>query len=151
MNLKRLVGSGDQIILAVLPFGVAGVILNLAFPSAFAVGGPSPALRAASIVVLAAGLAMWAWSVLLILTRVPRGELITGGPFALVRHPLYTAVALLVLPAGGFLLNTWLGAALGLVLYVAARRFEPAEETALARTFGARWDAYANAVKIHWL
>ena len=28
---------------------------------------------------------------ILILARVPRGELVTTGPFALVKHPLYTA------------------------------------------------------------
>lgn len=56
-----------------------------------------------------------------ILSGVPRGQLITTGPFTLVKHPLYTGVALLVLPWAGFLLDTWLGAALGSILYVATR------------------------------
>lgn len=34
-----------------------------------------------------------------------------------MKHPLYTAVALLVLPWLGFLLNTWLGALVGVVPY----------------------------------
>jgi protein-S-isoprenylcysteine O-methyltransferase Ste14 len=87
----------------------------------------------------------------LIVAKVPRGELITTGPFALVRHPLYTAVPLLVLPWLGFLLNTWLGAALGIVMYLAGRRYAPAEEAALARTFGSAWDDYRATVKIPWL
>ncbi len=55
MKLKELVGGGDRIGLFVLPFVVVGVLLNVALPSAFDVGGPSDALRAISIVVLLAG------------------------------------------------------------------------------------------------
>lgn len=50
------------------------------------------------------------WPVYLILTKMPRRDLITTGPYALVQHPLYTGVALLVLPCVGFLCNSWLGA-----------------------------------------
>ena len=150
-NVRDLVGCGDRIALFMVPFVVAGLILNVAFPGAFDVGGPPPLLRAASIVVLVVGLVVWAWSVVLILARVPRGELITTGPFALVKHPLYTAVALLVLPWAGFLLDTWLGAALGAVMYLATRIFAPAEEAELAREFGAAWDEYARTVTIPWL
>ena len=151
MKLKQLVGSGDKIGLVVLPFLVVGLVLNVAFPSVFEVGGPSEALRAISIGVLIAGITIWIWSVVLILTRVPRGELITTGPFALVKHPLYTGVTLLVLPWLGFLLNTWLGAVLGVVMYLAARKYAPEEEAELATTFGPAWDDYCAAVKIRWL
>jgi protein-S-isoprenylcysteine O-methyltransferase Ste14 len=150
-NLKTLVGSGNRIGLFTLPFLLVGLILNVAYPSLFDVGGPPIALRVISAVVSAAGVAIWAWSVTLIMTRVPRGELITEGPYALVRHPLYTAVALLVLPWLGFLLNTWLGALVGVALYVGSRMFAPAEEAALSKTFGAAWTAYSKAVKIPWL
>jgi protein-S-isoprenylcysteine O-methyltransferase Ste14 len=104
-----------------------------------------------SIAVLAVGLVVWAWSVYLIVTRARRGELITTGPFALVRHPLYTGVSLLVLPWLGFLLDTWLGAAIGIVLYVAARRYSPDEDAELAARFGAAWEDYAASVKLPWL
>ena len=151
IGLKALVGSGDKIALLTLPFAVVGVVLNIAFPSAFDVGGPAPALRIASIVMLAVGVAVWAWSVVLIVTRVPRDELITTGPFSVGKHPLYTSVALLVLPSVGFLLDTWLGAALGIVMYLASRLYAPEEEAELARTFGSGWDAYVASVRIPWL
>jgi protein-S-isoprenylcysteine O-methyltransferase Ste14 len=147
VTLKALVGSGDKIARFTLPIVVVGVILNIALPSFFEVGGPSDALRAVSLVVLVPGVTIWAWSVVLILTRVPRGELITSGPYALVKHPLYTSVALLVLPWIGFLLNTWLGALIGVVLYIASRLFAPAEEARLAETFGPAWDEYLTTVK----
>jgi protein-S-isoprenylcysteine O-methyltransferase Ste14 len=150
MNLRQLVGSGDKIGLLVLPFVIGGLILNVVVPSIFDVGGPSAVLRVVSILVLIPGVAIWIWSVFLILINVPRGELITSGPYALVKHPLYTAVALLVLPWIGFLLNTWLGALFGVVLYVADRIYAPEEEAALSKTFGARWEAYRSSVKIPW-
>lgn len=151
MDLKRLMGSGDRIVRFLLPFLVVGLALNLLVPSVFEVGGPAPALRTVSIVVLAVGVSIWAWSAVLIVTRVPRGELITGGPYALVKHPIYTAVALLVLPWIGFLLNTWLGAVLGIALYAGSRIYAPEEEAWLAETFGTRWDVYRRSVWIPWL
>jgi protein-S-isoprenylcysteine O-methyltransferase Ste14 len=151
MNIRELVGSGDKVGLVTLPFLVIGVGLNLAFPSLFRVGGPPDILRWISVAVLVVGLAVWIWSVALILTKVPRHELITGGPFALVRHPLYTGVALLVVPWVGFLLDTWLGVVIGLVMYLGSRRFAPDEEAALSRTFGPAWDRYRAHVMLPWL
>lgn len=149
--LKLLIGSGDKIGLFVLPFVLVGVLLNIVYPSAFDVGGPPATLRIASIVVLIPGLTMWAWSVVLILRKVPRRELITNGPYSIVKHPLYTSVALLVLPWAGFIFNTWLGAVIGIILYIGCRIFAPAEEAELAKTFGAAWDEYCSTVKLPWL
>ena len=151
LRLGALIGSGDRIGALVLPFVLAGVALNIAFPEAFSVGGPPPWLRAVSAVVLAAGVVVWAWSVLLILTKVRAGELVTTGPYSLVKHPLYTSVALLVLPWLGFLLDTWLGALIGIALYAGSRLFAPAEEADLSGQFGPEWAAYCRRVKVPWL
>jgi len=137
--------------LLTLPFLVAGLVLNILRPPLFSVGGPPAALKVLSIIVLIPGVVMWLWSVVLVLVRVPRGELITGGPYALVRHPLYTSVGLLVFPWFGFLLDTWLGALVGIVLYMASRRFAPEEDKDLAKTFGPAWDAYQKKVWMPWL
>ena len=150
-GLARLVGSGDRIGLLMAPFLIVGVLLNLRYPSFFAVGGPPTALSVASVIVLVPGLVAWIWSVVFILRHVPRDELITNGPYAVVKHPLYTSVALLVLPWAGFLLDTWLGLALGLVLYAGSRLFAPAEEEALSRAFPEQWEAYCARVAAPWL
>lgn len=151
MDLKKLVGSGDRIGLLVLPFLVIGVILNRESPGAFTVGGPPSWLGALSLAVLVPGVTIWIWSVVLILINVPRGQLITGGPYALVKHPLYSAVALLVIPWMGFLLDTWLGVVIGAALYAGSRVFAPAEEAALFRTFGPLWEDYTRRLKLRWL
>lgn len=151
MNLKRLLGSGDRILPIIVPVLVIGAVLNILHPSPFRIGGPPSWLKVLSIVILVPGVILWLWSIGLVLNRVPRGELITHGPYALVKHPLYTSVALLVLPWAGFLLDTWLGALVGAVLYGSVRRFAPEEEQVLARTFGAAWDRHCANVRWPWL
>ncbi len=151
LKLSDLVGSGDKIGLLTLPLLAIGLILNFLFPSWFSVGGPSQVLKVISIILLIPGVIIWLWSVVLILTKVPQKQLITNGPYALMKHPIYTGVALLVLPWFGFLLNSWLGALIGIVLYIASRLYSPAEETALSRTFGAAWDVYCKKVIFPWL
>lgn len=151
MNLKGLVGSGDRIFLFTSPFLVIGLVLNSLYPPLFSVGGPPIALKVLGIVILIAGVTIWVWSVVLILTKVPKHELITSGPYALVKHPLYTSVALLVIPAVGLVLDTWLGILIGVVLYTASRIFAPTEERSLQKTFGREWDEYSKDVKLAWL
>lgn len=149
--LKSLVGSGERIGVFMAPFVVLGLTINVLYPSLFWVGGPAGWLRTLSATLLLPGIVIWAWSVFLILTKVPRQELITTGPFALVKHPLYTSVALLVLPWAGFTVNSWLGAALGAVLYIASRMYSPGEEHHLAQTFGEEWERYRKSVRFGWL
>lgn len=151
MKVKALVGSGDKIGLFTLPFLIIGLILNRKKPSFFRVGGPPMFLRVISLLMLIPGVTIWIWSVILIVTQVPQKKLITNGPYSLVKHPLYTSVALLVLPSIGFLLNTWLGALIGMILYIGSRRFSPEEEELLSKTFGTTWDEYRKKVKIPWL
>jgi protein-S-isoprenylcysteine O-methyltransferase Ste14 len=151
MSLKTLVGSGDKIAIATLPVVAAGLILNVAFPSFFSVGGPPSWLAAISIAVSVVGVTIWLWSVALILSKVPHHELIETGPFRLMKHPIYTSVSLLVIPWVGFLLNTWLGVVIGVVMYMATRRFGPEEERYLAETFGPEWDAYRRMVFFPWV
>lgn len=151
MKLKALVGSGDKIGLFTLPLLAVCVVLNTLRPSLFSAGGPSVALKAVSGIVLIPGVTIWIWSVVLILTKVPRGRLMTNGPYALLKHPLYTGVSLLVLPWIGFLFNTWLGLLVGIIVYLGSRLFAPAEEETLSKTFGATWDEYCKKVAIPWL
>ncbi len=151
MNLKNLIGSGDKIGLLTMPFVIVGLSLNLVYPSWFTVGGPPPVLLWISIVLLIPGIVIWLWSVVLILTKVPKGELITTGPYSLMKHPIYNGVALLVAPWIGFLLDSWLGGLIGIVLCVSSRLFSHEEEAKLSESFGAAWNQYCRKVKIPWL
>ena len=62
-----------------------------------------------------------------------------------------SAVALLVVPAIGLLAGSWVGFPIGATMYLASRRFSPAEERKLADAFGAKWDEYEKKVWLGWL
>lgn len=150
-KLALLVGSGHRIALFASPFALAAAALSAWRPSLFRIGELPRAAQLLAAIALLAGVLIWAWSVVLILIKVPRRQLITNGPYAWVKHPLYTSVALLVLPALGALLHSWLYIALGTALYVGSRLFSPEEERSLEQTFGAEWYAYLKRVKLPWL
>jgi protein-S-isoprenylcysteine O-methyltransferase Ste14 len=71
------------------------------------------------------------------------GSLVTAGPFALVRHPFYSAVGLLGVGAA-LALGSLMGAAVFLALYAPAAGWRAAlEEELLAEAWPAAWPAYA--------
>jgi hypothetical protein len=83
-----------------------------------------------------------AWSPSVVV--LPRQQLVTSGPYAAVRHPLYTSVLLVALFA--FLAPGWLavgGAFLALTVYFVAVRV-PAEEALLAKAFPDEWRTHAR-------
>jgi protein-S-isoprenylcysteine O-methyltransferase Ste14 len=151
MKLKVLVGNGRKIGLFTLPFFIVGITLNIMFPEFFLVNDTSGILFWISLLFLIVGFINWIWTVVLILTKIPRKQLITTGPYAIVKHPLYAGVALLILPWAGFMFNTWLGVLLGIVVYIGSRIFSPEEEKLLSRIFGIEWENYSKKVLLPWI
>jgi len=143
--LKLLTGSGDKIGPFILPFIVLGFILYFIFSSLFSIP-QSNLLKIFSLILLILGLIVCIWSQILILIKVPKIQLITKGPFALVKHPLYTGASLLVLPGLGFLLDNWLGLLFGLILYIATRIYRPEEEKRMKKEFGEKYEKYSKSV-----
>jgi protein-S-isoprenylcysteine O-methyltransferase Ste14 len=77
-------------------------------------------------------------------------RLVTGGPYALTRNPMYLGLSIAALG-----LAIWVGAwpmlaAPALTFVVAARVHTPFEETKMRRQFGADYDAYAARVR-RWI
>jgi protein-S-isoprenylcysteine O-methyltransferase Ste14 len=150
MKLKVLVGAGSRVMGLTLPFIVIGIVLNILRPVWFTLGFGTGGMIA-GVVLLAIGVPVWISSVALILVRVPQKKLITTGPFAVVLHPLYTSVALLVIPGLGLLFDTWVGGGIGAVLYVSSRIFAPAEEAILLKVFPVEYPDYRKKVLLPWL
>ncbi len=144
-DLRSLGGMGLQAV------GI-GIVFNA--PRVWSGTNPVTILRAAAAIALAvagAALAVAAvrtlgkqWS---LTARVLEDhELVTRGPYGLVRHPIYTALLALVLAAG--LANSGLSeTALAALVYVAGTLLRTRREEALLRdSFGAEYDAYAARV-----
>lgn len=149
-QIKLLTGAADRIMGGLLPFAVVGIAANVLWPSTFHLGLGTTRLVLGGAL-LAIGVPLWLVSAVQILVHVPKGKLITRGPFAIMIHPLYTSVALLVIPGLGLLFDSWLGFALGLVLYLSSRRFAPKEEREMAERFPDEYPAYRRRVLLPWL
>jgi protein-S-isoprenylcysteine O-methyltransferase Ste14 len=68
-------------------------------------------------------------------------QLVTSGPYRLIRHPIYTAI--LALAGGTAIVSAQLRGALGFAVFafVYWRKLR-LEEAMLAETFGAEWSSY---------
>ena len=116
------------------------------------------AARALGAALFVAGLALFAWCVLLF-ARVGRGtlapwdptrRLVAVGPYRHVRNPMITAVAAML--AGEATMHRSPRLAAWLALFVALNHayFLLSEEPGLARCFGAEYERYRRAVP-RWL
>ncbi len=150
MKIGPLIGAGDRILAATLPFAAIGIILNLVYPEFFIMklGLVGTVLGCVFLVI---GVPIWLASAIQVLVHVSRSELITTGPYRFVLHPLYTSVALLVLPGIGFVLDTWVGIGIGVVLYVCSRLLSVREERKLEHDFQEEYRMYRQKVFLPWL
>jgi len=107
----------------------------------------------AALVLAAAGIAM-VWSALRTLGRqwalvarvVEDHELITAGPYRLVRHPIYTGLMAMML-ATAVVLSTPLGLLIATGTYLAGTLWRASiEEKLLTETFGAAYENYRQKV-----
>jgi protein-S-isoprenylcysteine O-methyltransferase Ste14 len=150
MNIKALVGAGDKMMLLSLPFAAGGIVLNVLYPHFFQLHlGLTGILTGA--ILLAAGIPFWLFSVFQMMRYVPQNKLITKGPFGVISHPIYTSVAILVIPGIGFLFDTWVGLAIGAILYSISRIFRGQEDNKLNDIFSEEYQTYRSKVLIPWL
>jgi protein-S-isoprenylcysteine O-methyltransferase Ste14 len=119
--------------------------------------GVPPALQAIALGGVAAGMAVTIWAMVVnrffssvIRIQTDRGHrLVTGGPYAYVRHPAY-AVAPFLLVGGGLALGSWLAALIGLVMILPLLR-RTAREDRILRERLEGYGAYADRVRYRLL
>lgn len=143
--------------------GLASALLGLAIFPAFyvATGMPEAADYPARLWAIVAGTILFAsalwlfrtshkelgrnWSITLEIREQHR--LVSGGPYRLIRHPMYTSFLLMAL-GQAFLLSNWVVALVGLIGF--AVLFFPRvgkEERMMVETFGPQYRAYMERTK----
>ena len=84
---------------------------------------PAAVRLIAAVGLMALGLSLVLYSGLQVVKGVNEKRLITGGPFKLVRNPMYSAYIFLIIPGLSLLINSWIFLTVGLTLYRAALHY----------------------------
>ena len=147
--LSRLMHLGPMVIAAILLWAPAlGVPLLDArwlprTPWAFGIG--------AAITIAGLGFSVWArrhlgrnWSA--VITLKQGHELVTSGPYGLVRHPIYTGLLFGFL-GSAIARGRWSGLLATALFFLSALRKYRLEERWMRERFGADYDAYRARVK----
>ena len=86
-----------------------------------------------------------------ILPHRAAGKLVTSGPFALMRNPIYVGNTIATLGLGLALQNGWLLIATPLAALAVHKLAVVREQTHLRDKFGDAWTEYADRVKAWWV
>jgi protein-S-isoprenylcysteine O-methyltransferase Ste14 len=131
--------------LTVTLYAVPAKWVALAYPERFMV---RPSLRdwcwpmAAALLLMGAGL--YAATARAFRRSVRGGGLVTDGPFAVVRHPLYFCWLWLLIPGLALLDRSWPMLGAPVAAWLAFWALVGGEERELRQRFGAEYDAYAK-------
>ena len=133
--------------LALVPWLAAAIGLRLWAPQSAALPLLSPSVRLAlGATLLSLGLVFWAWSAIYFIRHFFAGGLLTSGPFAWCRNPIYASFIVLLIPAAALLADAWPLLAADVVLYVIFRLFIGEEDRMLAERFDGAYRAYRRRV-----
>ena len=134
-------GVGPKIFRSMLPFLLAGIAIQIFYPSVSAF----PALKAevlntAGWVLLATGLIFWGCSIVQFIMAFPKGV------YSISRNPIYVSWILFILPGLAGIWNNWVFLLAALAMYIALQKFIPAEEKMLEKVFDESYRDYAKKV-----
>jgi protein-S-isoprenylcysteine O-methyltransferase Ste14 len=142
----NIVGQGGKIILLTLPFLAAAILADTYLPRVAALPAGAGFLRPVGLVLLVPGLVLWGAAVVQLLRGFPKGRLVTGGAYGVVRNPIYSSVTFFVLPAVTLLTLTWVYLVPAVFLYVWVVVFIRREERQLGEAFGKQYQDYLARV-----
>ena len=103
---------------------------------------------AVGVALLVLGIPLWAWGIARVVRGFKAGVLVTDGPYAIMRHPVYSAGIVFITPAIAFLVNSWLLLAVPVFMYVFFRILIIREERWLEQTFGRQYLDYKRRVHL---
>jgi len=136
-------GIGPRWGLPTLTYVVAAIAVHYATRPVFDIEWLSlPAAAIASGCLLLAGVALWAASGAKLRRGRKTGVLVTDGPYSVMRHPLYAAWILLMLPGACVMFRSWIVLPAPVVAYVTCRLHLSAEEDLLRQRYGEAFEQY---------
>jgi len=141
---NTLFGSGYKIAAAAFPLLFAAFFIGR-MSQEFCFRFVSKALLlGAGVGFMIIGGVIYLSSAVLIVRAYKSGSLVTGGPFAFSRNPMYASFVMFLVPATSFIIDNWLMCAAVPFMYVIVNHFCGEEEVRLEERFGREWRVYAQ-------
>jgi protein-S-isoprenylcysteine O-methyltransferase Ste14 len=145
-------GAGPKIIAPAAVVFVLGAIISYVYRPAFDMAFvPREITLALAAILLIIGIPVWLSAVVCFLLAYRKGEMATGGPYALMPNPIYSSWTVFVFPGIALLLNWWPLLATPIVMYAAFRIFIKAEDRYMRQKYGQKYDEYIKKVLIKFL
>lgn len=145
MEKLNLFGIGPKMGRIILPWLAVTIIITIIWPQCFWFVHPQPWwLLIIGIVILVAGLLLWMISGKMIVSLKNEPRLLTTGPYALCRNPLYLSMIMFVIPSIALIMNSLLVLTTSVVGYVMFRICISQECDEMHRIFGDEYEKYCR-------
>ena len=146
-NAMTLFGCGPRLALLCLPYIVLSLAIMIRYPDFFNLGFLDLRIfKVLGIIWLGLGLLFWVYSAVYFLKYFQPGKLITRGPFALCRNPIYSSIIVFIIPALSILFHSGLTLSIALVLYIGFKLSIHGETRVLSKIFGEEYEHYEKSV-----
>lgn len=142
-----LFGCGPKLGLFCLPYLVLSLTVMFKYPEFLNMGFiDSPLIKYVGFIWLALGIVFWIYSAVYFLKYFKPGTLLTGGPFALCRNPIYSSIIVFIIPSLALIFHSGILLSIALVLYLGFSLTIHGETIVLRRIFGEEYDRYERSV-----
>jgi len=143
---QSYLGRGPKIFGPAVALALAGGAAARLMPDIFLMGQrflqPLRMLLGWTLCLAGAGLCVW--GVTRMFPAVRSGKLDTEGPFAMVRHPIYSGWIVFLFPGIAMVSGAWFIFAASVAAWLAFRKWAPVEEQALLDRFGQPYREYMS-------
>jgi protein-S-isoprenylcysteine O-methyltransferase Ste14 len=142
-----LFGCGPKLALICLPYVILSLIVMYRYPEFFDLRFLDfPYIRVIGFIWMSLGIIYWMYSAVFFLKYFKPGSLLTKGPFALCRNPIYSSLIVFVIPSLALVFHSGLIFSISCVLYLGFKISIHGETIILRRIFGEEYEIYERSV-----
>jgi protein-S-isoprenylcysteine O-methyltransferase Ste14 len=142
-----LFGCGPKLALLCLPYVILSLIVMYRYPEFSDLEFLNfHYVKVLGFIWLGLGIIFWIYSAVSFLKYFKPGKLITSGPFALCRNPIYSSIIVFIIPSLALIFHSGLTFSISLVLYIGFKISIHGETNVLRKIFGEEFEKYEKSV-----
>lgn len=141
-------GVGPYIVGATIAYALLAGIATLAWPNTLLLRVlDHPVIAIIAVILIVLGLPLWLIGIVTVQRAYNHDQLVTSGVFALVRHPMYSAWIVLILPGLVLLSRSWPLLVTPIVTYIVFKTLIRKEDDYLTARYGKPYLEYRARVR----